>query len=1154
MNKEELYSEILKHKVISFDIFDTLITRIVDNPEIVFKMLGVIFNIDNFDNIRKNMQSECGLKLIDEKNYPHANIDEIYDYIKEKKGIKNTKDIMDKELSLEKELLFQNPEIYEVYKYARKNNKRVVVTSDMYILLDDIKDILKKCGYDKFDEIYLSSDRRKAKFNGELFDLLIEEENVLPNEILHIGDNYNHDYLLAKSKGIDSYHYTSTLLDKHDDIALSLHYGINRLIKLRKNDFWTTLGSTGGLLYYAIYKKLLEKNENNYIFLARDGYNMYKLFNKYTKKHIEYLYASRRSMLLASIDEINEDSLRVLPPFTLGQTVKEILSFICMDDIYSLNDIKSVGFTSFDDVIKNVEDIDKFKKLYLIKEKEFLNVCSTEREAAYKYFKKVGLIDKDNYVFDCGWNGSSQYLLNNLLNKISSKSTTKFFYTGIFDNSKSRRQISPDSFETYLFGFDDNQELANSIKDSIVILELFFGAPHNSVYKYSKDTYVLDDFENDFEYKEKILNGIMDYFELMIPIMDKYNFNITRDNAIYPIVNLINNPTNIEAVTIGNISNVDSFASKKGEEKYIAKVTMEQLNNNPNTEIYWKKGLLTRDDIPKEVKDFVKKKYHISEVSNKNSKPNIFSNSLERVKSSIRQNGYKRTIGIIKNKVVNKIKPKNEYKRWIKKNEKDILKTDSLSYNPFISIVVPVYNADPRELDECILSVKNQTYTNWELCLVDDHSTKDETLDTLHKYEGTDDRIKIKYNKVNGHISKTSNDGIDIASGEFIALLDNDDTLAVNALYEMVKMLNLNKKLDFIYSDEDKLSPDGKIRHDPFFKPDWSPNTFMSLMYTCHFAMFRKSILKDIGGFTVGLDGAQDYDLVLRFTEKTNNIAHISKILYHWRERDGSIASNPEAKPYALKAIVSLKEEALKRRKLKGKVVYDPRVFQYRVVYDAPKKDLTLIVKSNDINKTNKLLDKIYSIDKEYIKEVIILSDKDININTKYKYNIVSNDYSKYKNLIKTNYVFFIEDDIIINSNSIISVLLGAATLKDLGCTSPKILYKNTNVIYSDGISKNKSNILNGYNDSIPVYYCRNCLDYDTYSVSDKVYVTSKDNYDYIINNDIGALNNINKYNVIRNDVIVYIDKECVLKKESTINDNDPFINSNLNTNFEIKK
>ena len=1152
MNIEELKKLIDDNEIISFDIFDTLITRIVDNPETVFDIIGEKYDIDNFKKIRMDKQSEIGTILMQEKDYPHANMDEIYDYIKETTNITNTKEIKKYELKLEKELLFDNPDMHEIFDYAKNKNKKVVITSDMYIEQDDIKDILNNCGYKTIDKIYLSSTERKAKFNGDLFDLLIEKENVSPNKVLHIGDNYDHDYLLAQSKGINAYHYTNTKIErKGKNLVQSFHNGICRLIKLRNKDFFVGFGANGGLLYYSIYKELLKKNKDKYVFIARDGYNMKELFDKYTKKKTEYLYASRRSMLLASIDKIDEDSIAILPPFTFGQTVGEILDFICMREIFSLNEIKQVGFSSFDDVIKDISDMNNFKKLYKLEEQKVLEVCAKERNAAKEYFSKIKILNKDLFVFDCGWNGSSQYMLENLMDKISKDTKIEFFYTGIFDNTKSRKQLKDKNYSAYLFDIEKNVDIASKLKEGIAVVELFFGAPHNSVYKYEKDTDVLDDFENDFKYKEDILKGLEEYFKIIIDVEKKYALEIKQEDILELLTSLIENPTEEEAIKVGNIKNVDSFAGKKGEQKFIAKVTMNQLKNNENTEIYWKKALLKRPDISNEIKEFVRTKYNMNEKEEVVSIVN--EGRLIRLKKSIQNNGYRTTLYLIGKKIKNKLFSNNEYDNWMKENEKELLNVTDFEYQPLISIVVPVYNAIATELIDCIESVKKQTYTNWELCLVDDHSTKEETIDTLKSYQGTDERIKIKFNKKNGHISKTSNDGIQLSDGEFIALLDNDDILAPNALFEMVKKLNEDKTLDFIYSDEDKLTVDGITRKDPFFKPDWSPNTFMSLMYTCHFAMFRKTILNKIGGFTVGLDGAQDYDLVLRFTEQTNHIGHIPKMLYHWRERAGSIASDPEAKPYALTAIQKLKEETLARRGLKGKIKYEPSVFQYRVIYEAPEELVTIIVELENKQKAEKLINEIVGNRKDNY-QIIVLSEKKYNLSTEADYIIEKNNYSEYKKKIKGSYVCYIKDEIEGLTNHGLKILLGHASLNQVGCVGPKILYKNTNVIYSVGKSISGSHVLNGIDDSIPIYYCRNRLDYDTYALSSKCFVTKKNDFDKVKNQGMGYFISKGMNNVIRNDVSVFLAQTLPERIVQVSAQNDPFINQNITTSLQIEK
>ncbi|WP_172257036.1 glycosyltransferase family 2 protein [Saccharibacillus deserti] len=239
------------------------------------------------------------------------------------------------------------------------------------------------------------------------------------------------------------------------------------------------------------------------------------------------------------------------------------------------------------------------------------------------------------------------------------------------------------------------------------------------------------------------------------------------------------------------------------------------------------------------------------------------------------------------------------------------------TYQPLISIILPVYNVDEKWLRLCIDSVLNQLYTNWELCIADDASTKPHIKKVLNEYAQKDSRIKVVFRVKNGHISESSNSGLEVAAGEYVGLLDHDDELSVDALYENVKLLNEHPEADIVYSDEDKISEDG-MRHSPYFKPDWSPDLLLSQMYTCHFSIYRRSLVEQVGGFRKGYEGSQDYDLVLRVSELTEAIYHIPKILYHWRTIEGSTALMDSSKSYTHISGLRAVEDALVRRNING--------------------------------------------------------------------------------------------------------------------------------------------------------------------------------------------------------------------------------------------
>ena len=290
------------------------------------------------------------------------------------------------------------------------------------------------------------------------------------------------------------------------------------------------------------------------------------------------------------------------------------------------------------------------------------------------------------------------------------------------------------------------------------------------------------------------------------------------------------------------------------------------------------------------------------------------------------------------------------YQSWMKKNETDlnIKNEEEIPYKPLISVVVPVYNVSMKMLKECIMSVVNQTYDNWELCLADDASTMPEVKKCLKSFENNP-KIKIKYRDKNGHISRSTNSAIEMATGEYVAFMDCDDVLAVNALYEVVKLLNKDKTIDFIYSDEDKLSEDGKHRHQPHFKPDWSPDTMMSLMYTCHLGVYRKKIGDEIGWLRTGFEGAQDYDFILRCAEQAGAIGHIPRILYHWRCHKESTSENPFSKQYAVDAGKRAIGEHLKRLGVDAVVTPTKDMGFYEVEYPLTEQPLvSIIIPSKD--------------------------------------------------------------------------------------------------------------------------------------------------------------------------------------------------------------
>lgn len=268
-----------------------------------------------------------------------------------------------------------------------------------------------------------------------------------------------------------------------------------------------------------------------------------------------------------------------------------------------------------------------------------------------------------------------------------------------------------------------------------------------------------------------------------------------------------------------------------------------------------------------------------------------------------------------------------KYQKYVRKNrltEKRIRtlekKLKSFVYRPKISVVMPVYNVEKKWLEEAIESVFQQVYSNWELCIADDASPSAHIREVLSIFKNRDDRVKIKYLETNLGISGASNEALSLATGHYIALLDHDDVLSRDSLFEIVQFLNIHPEAELIYTDEDKLSMGG-LRLRPVFKPDWDPDLFLTYNYLCHLVVCKKKLIKEAGGFRPGFEGSQDYDLLLRLTELTDKIFHIPKVLYHWRMIPGSAAYIVDAKSKAFARARRALEDAMKRRGIQAEVL-----------------------------------------------------------------------------------------------------------------------------------------------------------------------------------------------------------------------------------------
>jgi GT2 family glycosyltransferase len=299
-----------------------------------------------------------------------------------------------------------------------------------------------------------------------------------------------------------------------------------------------------------------------------------------------------------------------------------------------------------------------------------------------------------------------------------------------------------------------------------------------------------------------------------------------------------------------------------------------------------------------------------------------------------------------------------DYARWIRcydqLQREDVKRVREqiaqFHYSPLISVLLPVYNSNLKWLRRAILSVQKQLYPRWELCIVDDASTDRKIWPFLQRCARQDRRIKLMRRTENGHISAASNDALRLATGDFVALLDHDDELAPTALYFVALALNKNRDLQLLYSDEDKLEEHNR-RSEPYFKSDWNPELFLAQNFVSHLSVYRTDLIHRIGGFRIGFEGSQDYDLALRCIEqiRPEEIEHLPWVLYHWRAGDQSTASNPTAKPYAQEAARRAVQEHLKRTGVAGTVVPSHGVYlQTKYALPNERPTVSIIIPTRD--------------------------------------------------------------------------------------------------------------------------------------------------------------------------------------------------------------
>lgn len=403
-----------------------------------------------------------------------------------------------------------------------------------------------------------------------------------------------------------------------------------------------------------------------------------------------------------------------------------------------------------------------------------------------------------------------------------------------------------------------------------------------------------------------------------------------------------------------------------------------------------------------------------------------------------------------------------QYPRWVRNNSlraSDLRRmreeAEGFDHKPLISVLVPIHNPLREWISWCVDSVMAQAYPNWELCICDDASTRRHVREMLSRHRRIDPRIKVEHLEKNVGISGASNMALSLASGEFVALMDHDDELTPDALFEAAKLLQTEPDADFIYSDEDIIDEGGNPIA-PHFKPGWSPDLLLSYNYITHLNVVRRSLVEEIGGFRAGFEGSQDYDLALRATEKAKGIHHIPKVLYHWRNVAGSVGS----KNYPHERSKTAISDALERRGVAG-AVEDIKINRFRVrreISGEPKVSIVIPTRDN-VSFLSRCVESIEQ-KTDYRNYEILIVDNDsadgrtleylsstphrvVPFREPFNYSRINNFAARHT---AGEHLLFLNDDTEVATEGWLSAMLEHSQREEVGAVGAKLLFPNGRV------------------------------------------------------------------------------------------------------------
>ncbi len=611
-----------KSKYVSFDIFDTAVLRPLQKPIDVFELVEESYKTTygglsfDYKTVRVEYERKAREKAWNLKKHTEIILDEIYQCMEEDLDIGY--DILEKlkriEIETETKVCTRNPFIYSLYSYCIEKKKEVVFISDMYLPLDTIIKILQGSGYDKFNKVLLSSSLGITKSTGELYELLIRELSCKPQEILHIGDNYDSDVTVAEKYGLITYFYDKCInaahgcrdlredllngfITKKNTIEESIYIATvankcyaNRDSKSTRseNDFWYDFGyKYVGILFFAFNNWLSEQAAKDKVeklyFLSRDGYIMKQVYDSVSQlvENIppsEYMYASRRALNLPGIIELDDQTLDFLVSGTSTLKVSQFLERIGLNPMKFTEAIREAGFSTKDDKVITGSDYGNLRKLFLLITDDITKIADAERKLIYEYFKNIGIFDaKKIGVVDIGWHGTLQHSISKIMKLFGKGIEIKGYYLGTFSKAFELHKAGHD-MSAYLCEYGRPENYHDFIKLCVEIFEFIHTAPHGSAINFKKMNGKIEPVleQNDFEAKKiekanALQRGALDFIEDLVSLFKHFKFlGIPKELAVKPLYRVLKNPTYEEAVNLGNLEHAEGFGDVYVK-RYIAK-------------------------------------------------------------------------------------------------------------------------------------------------------------------------------------------------------------------------------------------------------------------------------------------------------------------------------------------------------------------------------------------------------------------------------------------------------------------------------------------------------------------------------------------------------------------------------------------------------